>query len=145
MKVSTRSRYGVNAMFELALGYGKGALALKDIAERQQLSEAYLEQLFIRLKKAGLVEGVRGASGGYVLSKPPENISMGDIIRALEGGIAPVDCLEGSACSRGLTESCPGRFIWEKVYAGINSVIDSITLKDMQDEFTAKGTVYTDG
>ena len=137
MRFSTRSRYGVNAMFELALAYGAGAISIKDIAERQSISEAYLEQLFIRLKRAGLVESIRGSQGGYVLSAPPQQISVGAVIRALEGNIAPVDCLEGEACTLG-RQACPGRMIWQDIYDGVNAVVDGITLQDMVTRFLGK-------
>lgn len=136
MKFSTRSRYGVNAMFELALRYGEGAIPLKDVADKQSISEAYLEQLMIRLRKAGLVDSQRGVQGGYFLSDQPENISLGSIIRVLEGGVSPVDCIEGVGCSRGGT--CPGRIVWEKIYDSVNDVIDRITLKDMIEEYTRR-------
>ena len=134
MKFSTRSRYGVNAMFELALRYGQGAVALKEVADKQSISEAYLEQLMIRLRKAGLVESQRGVQGGYMLSDRPENISVGVIIRVLEGSVSPVDCIEGKGCQRGGT--CPGRIVWQKIYDSINDVVDRITLQDMIEEYT---------
>jgi Rrf2 family transcriptional regulator, cysteine metabolism repressor len=135
MKFSTRSKYGLNAMFELARKYGSGPVSVKDISELQQIPEAYLEQLFMPLKKAGIINAARGAQGGYTLSGEPASISVGSIIRALEGPISIADCLEddGGGCERGNT--CPGKIIWEKIYKSINGVIDSLTLADILGEY----------
>ncbi|MGI9953001.1 Rrf2 family transcriptional regulator [Moorellaceae bacterium AZ2] len=132
MKFSTRGEYGLRAMFDLAQRYGEGPISLKSVAERQDISEHYLEQLIAALRKAGLVRSVRGAQGGYTLAKEPSEIKVGDIIRVLEGPIAPMDCVkeeEGECCSR--AESCVARTIWEKVRDSISGVLDSITLEDM--------------
>lgn len=136
MKLSTKGRYGVKAMFDLALNSDGGPLPLKTIAERQEISEPYLEQLISALRKAGLVTSVRGARGGYMLAHPPEEITVGEIIRTLEGPMAPVDCVvedEPAHCSR--AEYCVTRGIWEKIRDSINSVIDGITLQDMLDDY----------
>ncbi|HRS21305.1 MAG TPA: Rrf2 family transcriptional regulator, partial [Clostridia bacterium] len=85
MILSTKGRYGLKIMYELALNYGEGPMSLKEVAQRQQLSETYLEQLIAHLKKAGLVKSIRGAQGGYELIRKPEEISVGEIIRTLEG------------------------------------------------------------
>lgn len=132
MKLSTRGEYGLRAMFDLAQHYGEGPIPIKSVAERQDISEHYLEQLIAVLRKAGLVKSVRGAQGGYVLSREPEEITVGDIIRVLEGPIAPVECLntaEGESCER--AETCVTRGIWEKVRDSISDVLDSFTLADM--------------
>lgn len=132
MKVSTKGHYGVKAMLDLAQHYGQGAIALKSVAERQDLSEHYLEQLIAGLRKAGLVKSVRGAQGGYILAREPEEIKVGDIIRVLEGPIAPVDCVndeDPDKCSK--SDYCITKNIWEKVKVSIEDVIDSITLADM--------------
>jgi len=93
MWLSTKGRYGLKAMLDLALHNGEGPVALKSIAERQNLPENYLEQLFATLKKAGHITSVRGAQGGYLLSKDPDSITIGSILRSLEGSLAPVDCV----------------------------------------------------
>lgn len=132
MKLSTRGEYGLQAMFDLAQHYGEGPISIKIVAERQGISEHYLEQLIAALRKAGLVKSVRGAQGGYILSRDPEEITVGDIIRVLEGPIAPVDCLnadESESCAR--AETCVTRGIWEKVRDSISDVLDSFTLADM--------------
>jgi Rrf2 family cysteine metabolism transcriptional repressor len=133
MKLSTRGEYGLRAMFELALHYGKGPIPLKFIAQKQELSEHYLEQLFASLRKSGLVESTRGSQGGYNLAKKPEEILVGDIIRALEGPIGPTDCVKDKGklkpCER--ADTCVARSVWEKVRDSITEVLDSITLAQM--------------
>jgi len=122
-------------MFELALRYGEGAIPLRSVAERQDISENYLEQLIAILRKAGLVNSVRGAHGGYLLAKEPEKITIGDIIRVLEGPIAPTDCLENdqeASCEK--IEECVTRLIWKELQESINEVLDSITLEDLRQE-----------
>lgn len=136
MKLSTKGRYGIQAMFELALYYGGGPISLKIIAENEGLSEHYLEQLIAILRRSGLVKSVRGAQGGYILSLPPNKITVGDIIRTLEGSLAPADCVvedEPLACVR--AGGCPTRIVMEKIRDAINEVIDSITLQDMVDDY----------
>lgn len=134
MKLSTKGEYGLRAMFELAQYYGEGPIPLKQIAERQSISEPYLEQLFGNLRRAGLVESTRGAQGGYRLAKKPEDIYVGDIIRTLEGPIGPMDCVyeEINTCDR--AGGCVTKIVWEKVRDSITQVLDSITLANMCDE-----------
>ena len=128
MKLSTKGEYGLRAMFELAQRYGGGPIPLKLIAEKQSISEPYLEQLFGNLRRAGLVESTRGSQGGYSLAKKPEDIYVGDIIRTLEGPIGPTDCVqeEMNKCNR--AGGCATRVVWEKVRDSITQVLDSITL-----------------
>lgn len=137
LKFSTRSKYGLNAMLHLAVS-GAGPVSIKDISEAQSISEAYLEQIFIPLKKAGLIQSVRGSQGGYSLADRPENISIGTIIRTLDGPIAPADCVgeESAGCARG--DACPGKLIWEKLSRSINNVIDSFSLADVLEEYNAR-------
>ena len=97
MKISTKGRYSVTALYELALHYGEGAVSLKSIAKSQGLSENYLEQLMAPLRRAGIVKSVRGAQGGYMLARSPQEITIGEIITTVEGPIALVDCLLTSA------------------------------------------------
>ncbi|WP_129597667.1 RrF2 family transcriptional regulator [Anaerophilus nitritogenes] len=136
MKLSTKGRYGVKAMFELALAFGEGPIALNSIAEKQNLSVHYLEQLFASLRKAGLVKSIRGAQGGYMLSKKPEEITVGDIIRTLEGPVAPSECViedEKTECYK--ADYCVTRTIWERIRDSINAVVDNITLQDMINDY----------
>lgn len=124
MKLSTKGRYGVQALFELALHEGAGPISLKLIAERQSLSEHYLEQLAAPLRKAGLITSVRGAQGGYVLGRPAAKITVGDVLRVLEG---PLDADEEEP---GATAS-PTSDVWRRVRQAIIDVVDSITLADL--------------
>lgn len=136
MKLSTRGRYGLKAMFDLAIHYGDGPIPLKNIAERQGLSDHYLEQLIAILRKSGLVKSVRGAQGGYMLATDPRNITVGDIIRTLEGPLAPADCVieeDPKVCEK--ASYCVTKVVWEKIRDSINDVIDSITLGTMLDDY----------
>ncbi len=123
------------AMYELAQRYGEGAVSLKSIAENQGISEHYLEQLMISLRKAGLVKSTRGAQGGYTLALHPEEITIGRIITAMEGPIVLADCLLNDAesdkqiCQKAC--DCVTRGVWEKVCDKINEVLDAINLADL--------------
>lgn len=132
MKLSTKGRYGLTAMVDLALNAGEGPVSLKSIAERQGLSEHYLEQLISGLRKKGIVNSVRGAQGGYVLGKKAEDIRVGDIIRVLEGPIAAFECEandDPECCER--QDYCVTRTIREKVRDPVEDVLDSISLADL--------------
>ena len=136
MKLSTKGRYGLKAMLDLAAHNSEGQVVLKSIAERQGISENYLEQLFAILKKANLVKSIRGSQGGYVLAAAASEISVGDILRALEGSLAPVDCVaedKPAQCSK--SGRCVTKGIWEKIRDSINTVIDSTTLEDLVNEY----------
>lgn len=135
MRLSTKGRYGLKAMYDLALYYGNEPISLKSIAERQDISEYYLEQLMAILRKAGLVQSIRGAYGGYLLARKPSEITVGDVLRALEGPIGLVDCvLEQDAVKCLKYENCITRVVWEKIRDSIIKTIDSITLLDMCNE-----------
>lgn len=128
MWLSTKGRYGLKAMLDLALHNGEGPVALKSIAERQNLPENYLEQLFATLKKAGHITSVRGAQGGYLLSKDPDSITIGSILRSLEGSLAPVDCVvEDSSPKCDRFDNCVTKIVWEKIRDSVNEAVDSIT------------------
>jgi Rrf2 family protein len=134
MKVSTRAHYGLRAMTELAAAYDQGLMPLSEIARSEQLPLAYLEQLIAELRRAGLVEGIRGVHGGYRLARRPEEISVGDIYRVLEGPIAPVDCttedyLPGTCA---VEDSCLSRSVWARVRDSIVAVLDTTTLEDLR-------------
>jgi len=131
VKLSTKGRYGVTAMYDLALQFGNGYTPLNSIAQRQMISEPYLEQLIAPLRKAGLVRSVRGPHGGYILAKLPSEITIGDIIRILEGPIAPVECVEDDNEFCGKMESCITRDIWVQLRDSMEKVLDSITLADL--------------
>ncbi len=134
MKLSTRGRYGIHAMYDLALNADGGPQPIKALAERGGIPEAYLEQLFAVLKREKLVTSTRGAQGGYVLARKPSEITVGDVLRALEGGLSLVDCLdEEEACGKSC--ACPSRIVWQKLRDGLNAIVDGITLQDMIDDY----------
>ena len=134
MKLSTRGRYGIHAMYDLAVNANGGPQPIKAIAEREGIPEAYLEQLIAVLKREGLVNSTRGAQGGYVLARRPEEITVGDVLRALEGGLGLVDCLdEEDACGKSC--ACPSRIVWMKLRDGLNAIVDGITLRDMTEDY----------
>ena len=133
MIISTKGRYGLRAMFELAKAWEQGHLSIRQIAAQQGLSEPYLEQIFPLLKSAGLVKSTRGAGGGYALSKEPKEISVGSVLTALEGELTPADCVCGDAdCENAGT--CTAHAIWRRIYDGINAVVEGISLQDMLDD-----------
>ena len=134
MKLSTKGRYGVKAMVDLAIRYGGEPVSIKSISERQKISEYYLEQLFAPLRKANIINSIRGAQGGYVLSKAPENITIYEIMEVLEGPVEISDCLdEGVSCSN--TDCCATRLLWSKIKNSIDDVTKSTTLKDIVDDY----------
>lgn len=134
MKLSTRGRYGIHAMYDLAIHADCGPQSIKSIAEREGMPEAYLEQLIAVLKRAKLVESTRGAQGGYMLTRKPLEITVGEVLRALEGSFNPVDCLdEEEACGKAC--ACPSRIVWMKLRDGLNAIVDGITLQDMIDDY----------
>lgn len=134
MKLSTKGRYGLKAMIDLADYSEEAPQSIMSIATRQSLSDSYLEQLMAKLKRAGLVESVRGAQGGYVLARKSDEISVGDILRALEGDLKPVDCMgiRGEGCETG--EQCPARIVWQRIDESIQQTIDSIFLKELVED-----------
>jgi Rrf2 family transcriptional regulator, cysteine metabolism repressor len=136
LKFSTRSRYSLRAMVDLAMKYSSGGpIPLGQVAERQGLSEGYLEQLMTFLRKGGLVRSARGAQGGYVLSREPSRITAGDVIRCLEGQLSPTDCVnedDPGQCSR--AETCVTRMLWERVREAVAGVLDQTTLEDLCNE-----------
>ncbi len=123
MKISTKGRYGLTIMIELAKKHGEGPTSLKSIAQAHNLSEHYLEQLIAPLRNARLVKSIRGAYGGYILGDEPANITSGDIIRVLEGPISPVEVLEDEEPAK--------RQLWIKIRDAVVDVIDNTTLEDL--------------
>lgn len=124
-------------MFDLALHYGAGPIPLKQIAQRQLISENYLEQLMAALRKAGLIRSKRGAQGGYELAEAPENLTIGEIIRVLEGPITPLDCLDtstGTGPYCGKPELCVLRNLWKSLQESMEAVLDNTTLEDLRQD-----------
>lgn len=135
MKLSTKGRYGVKAMFELALHYQGETVSIKEISEKISVSEYYLEQLFSNLRKSGLIKSIRGAQGGYKLAKSPEAITVADIFNVLEGPIEISDCVsEDEACCSNM-DYCATRLLWIKISDSINQVTNTITLQDMLNDY----------
>lgn len=130
MKISTKGRYGLRVMTDLAVNGNNGCVSLKDIAEREHLSEKYLEQIVNQLSKAGLVRSLRGAKGGYQLTREAEKITVEDILKATEGSLAPVACAEdnGKCLNYG---DCVTSFIWTEIYKATIAVVSRITLQDL--------------
>jgi len=130
MKFSSRARYGLRVMIALAQGYRRGPISLAEIAGSEGISLSYLEQLIAVLRRAGLVEGTRGARGGYQLTADPASITAGQVVRALEGSLAPVQCVSEGAepgyCRR--QAFCPTKPLWERVRDSIAQVLDTTTL-----------------
>lgn len=135
MKISTKGRYGLRAMVDLAVNSGGEQVSLNSIAERQDVSENYLEQVFSTLRKSGLVKSVKGAQGGYILADLPQNITVGSILRALEGNLSIIDGEPGTVDLTKNVEYCLTVNVWDKINEGINSVVDSITLEDLVNEY----------
>ncbi len=135
MKLSTRGRYGIKAMVDLAVENGKKPVSVNTLASQQGISVAYLEQLVGALKKAKLVKSVRGVQGGYTLSRPPEDINVAEVLEALEGTTALVDCVgqAPSGCENAC--SCSARPLWLKLQNRINGVLQETTIKDMADDY----------
>lgn len=138
MKFSTKAQYGLRAMIELALHYQRGPITVKNIAEYQEISEAYLEQLMSLLIKQDLVKSLRGAQGGYILAREPAEIKVSEVINALEP-VGPVDCVKRenpAECSR--FGQCVSRIVWEKVRNVIEEALDSLTLQDLRNELLSR-------
>lgn len=133
MKLSTKGRYGVKAMVELAINYGDVPLSIKTISKRQNISEYYLEQLFSPLRKAKLITSIRGAQGGYVLSREPKEITVADVMYVLEGPIEIAECIDGASCDN--LDCCATRLLWAKIKNSIDDVMKSVTLQDIVDDY----------
>jgi len=134
LKISTKGRYGLEAIVDLAIHLSEGHVNLKSISERCGMSEAYILQIFLMLRRAGIVESIRGSQGGYTLSRAPSEITVGHVLTALEGPLAPVACVAEKAehaCER--YGNCPTRGFWESIMLALNDVADSITIEDLVD------------
>lgn len=136
MKLSTKGRYGVKAMVELAIHFCDKPMSIKNISENQKISEYYLEQLFSSLRKAGLIKSIRGAGGGYILNDKPENITIYAILEVLEGPVEISTCLDTDCCNN--IDCCATRVVWKKIKNSIDEVTKSITLQDIVDDYNEK-------
>ena len=134
MKLSTRARYGLKALIDLGLHCETEAVSIQSIASRQNISDSYLEQLMAKLKKAGLVKSVRGCGGGYRLARPADEISVGDVLRALEGDLTPVDCAAFNSdkevhCAG--SDTCVSKIVWKRINDSINETVDGIFIGEL--------------
>jgi Rrf2 family cysteine metabolism transcriptional repressor len=138
MMFSTRSEYGVRVMIQLGRRYGAGPISLAEVADLEQLPLAYLEQLIARLRKAELVTSTRGAHGGYELARAPKAITMAEVVQALEGNLAPMQCLSDPVTSRVLCnheldadESCATKLLWTRVQGSVSRALEQTTLAEL--------------
>lgn len=129
MKISTRGRYALRCMLNMALKQDEKAKPISRISEQEGISSNYIEQLFLQLKKGGLIESKRGRGGGYKLARKPARIPVSEIIEIVEGPIIAVDCVENGKCER--YEICATKYLWEILSSKLNEVLDGITLRDM--------------
>ncbi len=144
MKISTKGRYGLRALIDLAQYSEIEPVSISSIANRQDISERYLEQLMTLLKKAGIIKSIRGAGGGYVLAKDTSEISVGDVLRALEGSLEPVECAtfkEEDTCAA--SDLCVTKYVWQRINESINRTVDEISLKQLVEEGRSKKAAAT--
>ena len=132
MKISTKGRYALRLMLDLALAEPGEPIPLRNVAERQDISDKYLEQIVTPLSRAGLVRSIRGAGGGYMLTRAPSQYTVGEILRPLEGSLAPVSCVVGSECCA-RSRQCVTMEVWRDIQKAVSGVVDHITLQDLVD------------
>ncbi len=130
MKLSTKSRYGARAVVEIALHYLNGPVKRKDIVKNQEISDSYLENILIALKNGGIITTIRGANGGYMLSRPPSELNLFEVVKILEGSLSPVECLDNpSSCKR--VNFCSTRVVWKKLKEAKEDVLKNVTIQDL--------------
>ena len=134
MMISTKGRYALRIMVDLAMHDGDEPVSVRAIAQRQDISGKYMEQIISVLTRAGLLRSVRGAQGGYHLAMTPQEMTVGMILRATEGDLAPAECVLDGAQHCDRRGACPFRTVFTKVYSAINDVIDSVTLLELMPE-----------
>jgi Rrf2 family cysteine metabolism transcriptional repressor len=133
MKLSTRTRYGMRAMLELAQNFGQGPLQTRIIAKNQEISVKYLEQLMAALKSAGLIRSQRGAKGGYILASPPDKIKLSEVFDVFEGPVVTVECVTNeNYCTR--AADCIARMIWSEIHRAVKDILQTMTLQDALDK-----------
>jgi Rrf2 family protein len=133
MRISTKGRYSLEALLYMALLSKGESSSTRAIAENTGISDGYLEQLFIPLRKAGIIQGIRGPLGGYLPGKEPDEISVGDVLRAVEGSLEPVDCLSSRVCP--IEAQCRSQHTWRELYQEISRCVDSISLLDLVEAY----------
>lgn len=137
MKISTKGRYALRMLTDLALHREEGFVSLKDIAERQNISKKYLEQIVPMLNKSGLLRTNRGNKGGYMMAKKPDEVTVAEVLTATEGSLAPVSCLEFEPNECPMQEKCSTLYIWEGLYKTITEYLSGITVQDIIDRLTS--------
>ncbi len=143
MKLSTRTRYGLRAMIDLAMQQKDRPIMLRKISERQGISKKYLDNIFTALRLSGHLRTVRGASGGYVLAKPSSEIRVSDLVKALEGNVSPVDCIhQPDLCEK--SEDCVARRLWMEMEGAMYGVLEKHTLEDLVERCKKSGGVFCD-
>ncbi|MEE1027154.1 MAG: Rrf2 family transcriptional regulator [Agathobacter sp.] len=142
MKISTKGRYALRLMIDLAERSDGTPVSLKDVAKRQNISDKYLEQIISVLNRAGFVRSIRGAQGGYLLKKDPKEYTVGMILRLTEGSLAPVACIEDDEVICDRQDSCVTIMVWKKINDAISGVVDNITLQDLVDWQNEKNGTY---
>lgn len=133
MKISTKGRYALRLMLDIAQNCSEKPVSIKEAALRQNISDKYLEQIISILNNAGYVKSIRGPQGGYLLTKPPSEYTAGMVLRLMEGSLAPVACADEYDAQCGRLDGCPTNILWKKLNDAINSVVDNITLADLME------------
>jgi Rrf2 family protein len=133
MRISTKGRYSLEALLYMALLPAGDFSSTRAIAENTGISDGYLEQLFIPLRKAGIIQGIRGPQGGYLPGKKPEDITVGDVLRAVEGSLEPVDCVMSRTCP--IEDQCRSQHTWRELYQEISACVDAISLTDLAEAY----------
>ncbi len=131
MKISTKGRYALRMLYDLAIHSEDGYVSLKDIAERQNISKKYLEQIVPLMNKSGILRTNRGNKGGYMLARKPDEITVGDVLRATEGSLAPVACLEAATNECPRASECSTLYVWEGLYKQVTEYLDGITIQSI--------------
>lgn len=142
MKISTKGRYGLRAMVDLAAFSNGDHVSLSSIAERQNISINYLEQVFATLRKAGLVKSIKGAQGGYILADNPANMKVGTILRTLEGELSVIDGEESDSSRQNAIQTCLKSALWDKMNHCLNDLVDAITLEDLVHDYKKLNGLY---
>lgn len=145
MKISTRGRYALRLMLDLALSSPDEYVTIRSVSERQEISYKYLEQIISVLTRGGLVKSVRGSQGGYRLARPPEEYTVGMILRQIEGNLVPVACMEDEPNQCPRSSKCITLGVWKQLSDAINNVLDSITLADLVNRARSQGEEATGG
>lgn len=143
MRISTKGRYALRLLLDMASQNTTQPIRIKDIAARQHISDKYLEQIVSILNKAGIVRSIRGPQGGYLLTKEPEKYTVGKVLRLTEGNLAPVSCLEDEVNECSFQDGCATLVLWEKLNDAINDVVDNVTLADLLEWQKKKEENYT--